>query len=194
MKYSLIIQHLKGCGYSVSTAKVLDQETIEVSVSIDKFEVTLIHIKVNELTSMPSFLLKTPQKFPKLAHTLWSKDKNLATICVNVPDSVSINFEVPELVFEDSLKKHIELLTKCLSNSKWNKEELLREFLTSWNNINDVKYHHLICIPKSKDFQKMSIHSAKGKYGLAANPLAYPESLDTDKLTFFFTKSDKWEE
>ena len=131
MNYHSIIQHLQSCGYSVSAAELLTLDTIEVDVTIGGYNVELIHIKVKELTSMPAFFLKNPQQFPRLAHTTSYKDFNLASLCVNVTDSVSINYEVPEIAFEDSLNRHIELLTKCLTDTTWNKDELLREFLAS---------------------------------------------------------------
>ena len=70
MNYQSIIQHLQSCGYSVSTANLAILDTIEVSLKIGSYEVTLIHIKVDELASMPAFFLKDPKKFPRLAHTL----------------------------------------------------------------------------------------------------------------------------
>lgn len=88
MNYQFIIQHLQNCGYSVSAAELLTLDTIEVNVSIGGYNVELIHIKVKELTSMPAFCLKNPQQFPRLAHTTSYKDFNLASLCVNVTDSV----------------------------------------------------------------------------------------------------------
>lgn len=100
MNYQFIIQHLQSCGYSVSTVELLTLDTIEVNVTIGCYDVKLIHIKVKELTSMPTFYLKNPQQFPRLAHTTSYKDFNLASLCVNVTDSVSVNYEVPEIAFE----------------------------------------------------------------------------------------------
>jgi hypothetical protein len=73
---------------------------IKVECEISGYEVSLIHIKVDELKEMPSFAQK-PEAFPRLAHTLSFDKWEVASICVNVPDSVSINYEVPELAFED---------------------------------------------------------------------------------------------
>jgi hypothetical protein len=54
---------------------------------------------------------------------------------VNVPDAVSVNFECPELAFEESLKRHVSLLSQALTDSEWNTKELLREFEAGWLNI-----------------------------------------------------------
>lgn len=54
---------------------------------------------------------------------------------MNVPDAVSVNFECPELAFEESLKRHVSLLSQALTDSEWNTKELLREFEAGWLNI-----------------------------------------------------------
>lgn len=186
MNYLSIIQHLQSCGYLVSTAHFITLDTIEVNVTIDCYEVTLIHIKVNELTSMPSFYLKDPQQFPRLAHTRSSEDYNLASLCVNVTDSVSINYEVPEVAFKDSLIRHIKLLTKCLTDPLWNKKELLREFLTSWYSLSNTKFNDVLCLVESLDFCKLKVYAPEGKYGLQSSVLVHPENYDLKTKEPFF--------
>lgn len=186
MNYQFIIQHLQSCGYSVSTVELLTLDTIEVNVTIGCYDVKLIHIKVKELTSMPTFYLKNPQQFPRLAHTTSYKDFNLASLCVNVTDSVSVNYEVPEIAFEDSLKRHIKLLTKCLTNSTWNKDELLREFLASWYSLNDTKFNDILCLVDSPEFCKLRIYAPEGKYGLKSSVLVHPENYDLANQEPFF--------
>lgn len=186
MNYQSIIQHLQSCGYSVSTAELPTLDTIEVNVTIGCYDVKLIHIKVKELTSMPAFYLKNPHQFPRLAHTTSYKDFNLASLCVNVTDSVSVNYEVPEIAFEDSLKRHIELLTKCLTNSTWNKDELLREFLASWYSLNDTKFNDILCLVDSPEFCKLKVYAPEGKYGLRSSVLVHPEDYDLATKEPFF--------
>lgn len=186
MNYQSIIQHLQSCGYSVSTAELLTLDTIEVDVTIGEYTVEFIHIKVKELTSMPAFYLKDPQQFPRLAHTLSFNDYNLASICVNVTDSVSVNYEVPTLAFEDSLKKHIELLTKCLTDPVENKKELLREFLASWYSLNNTKFNDVLCLVDSPEFCKLKVYAPEGKYGLKSSVLVHPENYDLATKEPFF--------
>ena len=186
MNYQLIIQHLQSCGYSVSAANVLARDTIEVNVTIGSYTITLIHFEVDEITSMPSFYLKDPQQFPRLAHTLSFNDYNLASICVNVTDSVSVNYEVPTLAFEDSLKKHIELLTKCLTDPVENKKELLREFLASWYSLNNTKFNDVLCLVDSPEFCKLKVYVPEGKCGLKSSVLVHPENYDLATKEPFF--------
>ncbi len=186
MNYSLIIQHLQSRGYYVSTAKLQDLDILEVNFLIGKDQITLIHFKVNELKEMPSFYLKDPQKFPRLAHSTSFEDYNLANLCINVSDAVSVNYEVPEKAFEDSLERHIKLLTKCLTDLNWNKEELLREFLASWYSLNNTKFNDIICVVDSSKFCKLRVYAPEGKYGLQSSILVHPEDYDLKTKEPFF--------
>lgn len=186
MNYQLIFQHLQSCGYSITAANIHDRDAIEVNITIGSYTITLIHFEVDEITSMPVFYLKDPHQFPRLAHTTSYKDYNLASLCVNVTDSVSINYEVPETAFEDSLKRHIELLKKCLTDSNWNKNELLREFLASWYSLNNTKFSDIICIVESPKFCRLKVYAPEGKYGLKSSVLVHPENYDLKTKEPFF--------
>lgn len=107
MNYSSIINHLTDRGYQVSATEFCLFPALSIECSVAGYDITLIHLKDEELTALPSFFLKSPDKYGRIAHTLANKTLNVASICVNVPDSVSINFEVPERAFEESLKRHI---------------------------------------------------------------------------------------
>lgn len=128
MNYSEIQTHLTECGYKVSVFPYgsAGNDSFTVELEINNYLVTLIHIAVPELTQMPRFLLGDPSALPRLAHTTIHAEKRYASICVNVPDAVSVNYERPELAFEESLTRHIALLTNALSDSEWNNSELLR--------------------------------------------------------------------
>lgn len=186
MNYQIIIQHLQSCGYSISAAKVVARDAIEVNVSIGSYAITLVHLEVDEITSMPAFYLKDPQQFPRLAHTTSYKDFNLASLCVNVTDSVSINYEVAKIAFEDSLRRHIELLKKCLTDSTWNKDELLREFLASWYSLTDTKFNDIICVVESSEFCKLKVYAPEGNYGLKSCVLVHPENYNLKTKEPFF--------
>ncbi|MDO7355968.1 ThiF family adenylyltransferase [Acinetobacter baumannii] len=180
MNYSSIIDHLKSCGYQVSVTEFCLIPMISVECSIAGHDITLLHLKIEELTGMPSFFLKHPNKYGRIAHTLEDKTFNVASICVNVPDSVSINFEVPELVFEESLKRHISLLENCLSDPKWNEDELLREFLAGWNHIQDQKYEDFLCLSDKGEFELLNILPPQKdiKYGLNSCHFGIPQEFE----------------
>ncbi|ENX46874.1 ThiF family adenylyltransferase [Acinetobacter pittii] len=179
MNYSSIINHLTDRGYQVSATEFCLFPALSIECSVAGYDITLIHLKDEELTALPSFFLKSPDKYGRIAHTLANKTLNVASICVNVPDSVSINFEVPERAFEESLKRHISLLERCLSDSKWNEEELLREFLAGWNHIQDQKYEDFLCLSDKGEFELFNILPPKKgvKYGLNACHFGIPQEF-----------------
>lgn len=181
MNYQPIIQYLTTFGYNVSEIEFCLSPAIKVECEISGYEVSLIHIHVDELKQMPSFFLQKPECFPRLAHTLSFDEWSVASICVNVPDSVSINYEVPELVFYESLKRHITLLNKCLSDPEWNEKELLREFLAGWNQIRDQDYANFLCLSDAGIFELIDVFSPKkrnDKYGLESYHFGIPKNYN----------------
>ena len=181
MNYQPIIQHLTTCGYAVSAIEFCLLPAIKVECEISGYEVSLIHIKVDELKEMPSFVLQKPEAFPRLAHTLSLDKWGVASICVNVPDSVSINYEVPELAFEESLKRHITLLNQCLSDQEWNKKELLREFLAGWYQIREQEYADFLCLSDAGHFELIDVFppkKKKNKYGLDSYHFGVPKDYN----------------
>ncbi|WP_318351666.1 hypothetical protein [Klebsiella pneumoniae] len=141
MNYSVIMAHLNECGYKVSAIPSTTAEVgfLTVELEINGMPVTLWHIAVTELSKMPSFPAE-PSTLPRLAHTAFYPRSKFASICVNVPDAVSVNFECPELAFEESLKRHVSLLSQALTDSEWNTKELLREFEAGWLNIVELTF------------------------------------------------------
>lgn len=106
---------------------------LSVCFEIDKQTVTLLHRCTDELKHLPHFFLKDYSSFGVLAHVLPVEHyEELGNICVNHTDSVSVNFERPELAFEESIRRHIDLIGKLLTNPEFNEKELLREFRTNW--------------------------------------------------------------
>ncbi|EGX6618162.1 ThiF family adenylyltransferase [Salmonella enterica subsp. enterica serovar Newport] len=159
MNYSKIQTHLTECGYKVSVFPYGSEgnDSFSVELEINNFLVTLLHIAVPELTQMPRFLLGDPSALPRLAHTTIHPDKRYASICVNVPDAVSVNYERPELAFEESLARHIALLTNALSDSEWNNSELLREFEAGWLSIISPNTTPFLCLSDSKKIEELCV-------------------------------------
>ena len=178
MNYSAILIHLNKCGYKVSA---IPSETAEVGfltveLEINGIQVTLLHAAVPELLKLPSFLLVNPSTLPRLAHTMFYPDSQFASICVNVPDAVSVNFECPELAFEESLKRQISLLSRALTDSEWNTQELLREFEAGWLNIVEPDTSPFLCLTESATPEELCVLKPRKDYiGLAKYYLGYVE-------------------
>ncbi|MGA7507018.1 MAG: ThiF family adenylyltransferase [Erwinia billingiae] len=178
MNYSVILNHLNECGYKVSAIPSKTEEIgcFTVELEIIGLPVTLWHFTVAELSKMPSFFLADPSALPRLAHTAFNPGSLIASICVNVPDAVSVNFERPELAFEESLKRHVALLTQALSDSEWNTQELLREFEAGWLSIVEQDTTPFLCLTESETAEELCVlKPRKGHLGLGQYFLGYSE-------------------
>ncbi|MBD5704672.1 ThiF family adenylyltransferase, partial [Citrobacter freundii] len=178
MNYSVILTHLNECGYKVSAipSKTAEIGYLTVELEINGLPVTLWHVTVAELAKMPSFLLADPSAFPRLAHTAFYPENRFASICVNVPDAVSVNFERPELAFEESLKRHVALLSQALTDSEWNTQELLREFEAGWLGIVEQGSTPFLCLTESETPEELCVLKPReGHLDLGQYYLGYAE-------------------
>ncbi|MYC70000.1 MAG: ThiF family adenylyltransferase [Gemmatimonadetes bacterium] len=125
-----ICNHLINAGYKASLTA--DQTLLMVESSAGGQSVTLVHQFPDELLGPPKFCLVDAAKFGKLAHIIVGQNKDLGLVCVAEEDSISVNVDVPELVYEDWLDRHIRQLSRLFEEPDWNRQELLREFQTNW--------------------------------------------------------------
>lgn len=133
LNYESVFKYFLDSELDVNPTSFLGSDGLSVSFEVRGEIVTLVHKCVEELTQLPSFLLDEYQRFGRLAHVLPIPNiDNFGSICINHQDSVSINFERPELAFEESMKRHIALLKSLIEDPKFNDDELLREFDTNW--------------------------------------------------------------
>lgn len=158
MNYSEIVDHLRGAGYESSLQTTGSTEYLEVSCELGKKPLRLLHFCVNELTSLPGFLIGDLSSFGNLAHVLPLGSGDLGSICVGDQDSVSVNYERPELAFEESIKRHIDLLTKAISDAEWNEQELLREFYSNWLAICGHEATEFLCAA-SEAYEEIQVFS-----------------------------------
>jgi len=133
LNYESIFSYFLDCDFDVEPTILFDNDALSVSFEVGSEIVTIVHVCVQEITKLPHFYLINSQKYVRLAHVLpIPNEENIGSICVNEQDSISVNFERPELVFEESIKRHIALLTYLISDSDFNDSELLREFNANW--------------------------------------------------------------
>ncbi|HAV1574339.1 MULTISPECIES: ThiF family adenylyltransferase [Vibrio] len=158
-----VIEHLRSLGYNVSLTA--EKHSIVVSCTIAGKNFSLAH-RVSEGSSHPLslpifFILNASQHMP-LAHVILLENdfgleggSELGFICVGDHESLSINFDRPELVFEASLERHISMLTKAICYPAWNREELLREFKANWSNVALNKQYDLVLPPNLQCSQSL---------------------------------------
>lgn len=131
--YELILKYFLDSDYEVEPCEYQGSDTITVTVDVDGKLVTLVHFCVDEFKELPLFFIRNPDSLGTLAHVQISPESTeLGFICVNHLDSVSVNYERPELAFEESLRRHEKLLLSLIKDAEFNKSELLREFNTNW--------------------------------------------------------------
>lgn len=166
-----VVAHLQQLGYDVS---IDDKgQVMAVSFQVSGTTIDLVHYisdNSHNPISLPVFFLLNAAAYMPLAHVAFDEPNNAGTICVGDHESLSINFDRPELVFEDSLTRHIELLTKAITQPDWNKEELLREFKANWDIVAADHNYDLVLPPNLQCDQRYTFTvkaPAQGqKYGL----------------------------
>lgn len=158
MNYSEVVNYLQSNGYEVSDVKINNYSALRIPLTIAGQEFVLIHFQVQELEMLPAFFLEDPLKYGRLAHLMVDDAApSFGYICVNVADSVSVNFECPELAFIESLKRNEALLYRCVTDPEWNHSELLREFQAGWARITDDSNKRLLCFSNEGSLEILRI-------------------------------------
>lgn len=159
MNYEKIILFLKEHGHDVSMIPYNEKDAIRVNIKIDFLHVSLIHPCQTSLEAMPAFFLEDATSYPRLAHSYVIESCDLGVLCINVPDSVSINYECPDLVFLESLERHVKLLERMLKDPEWNEKEILREFKSGWMHLIKADEKKFICLSEQSSDDEIEIYS-----------------------------------
>lgn len=183
------IQHfLSEHKYDCELLDINGEPTVVVTHEIAGNRVQLALKPKEKYLTLPVFLLLKPNQYGKLAHvTVPSGEQPLyGIVCVNAPESLSINFDCPLLVVKDSLERHIALLELALSDPDWNRRELLREFYSNWSFLclNPNKRPLLINFSEPK-LQRVDVYepSIGAEYGLRSYFVAHPSDAKISKLS-----------
>lgn len=112
---SEIKQHLIKQGFNCTTIEAGAGERIVVETTILNHSIQLMMVEDPPYYSLPGFFLINPDFLGRLAHVSVHEYAGIqiGAVCVNAPESLSVNFEQPLLVVEESLRRHISLLEKC---------------------------------------------------------------------------------
>ena len=175
----LVQKHLCNKGFECVLDVVLGAERLNIKIEIEGQELILVLIENKPFTAMPKFVLLKPESYSKLAHVMFVEFDGtiVGAICVNDRDSVSINFARPELAVEESLKRHIILLKKAITDHEWNQRELLREFYSNWLQICDLDHERPLLVACSDPvLQSLAVYSPQpdAKSGLNCHYLVEP--------------------
>lgn len=182
-----VYQFIKEKGFHCVLDEFRGNPTVTVSLEISGHVVKLLLIMEDPFLSLPKFLLLEPSKFGKLAHVsiINLQGRECGVICVNAPDSVSVNFDQPLLLIKDSLERHITLLKSAITNPDWNKRELLREFYSNWLCLCDQNQKPLLINFSQPILQRVDVYEPldKAKYGLHSYYVAHPSDSEISGLS-----------
>ena len=123
MNHADIVSHLVDHGYTANLSE--DGSEISVDFLVGECQGTLIHQFPERIVRLPAFELVDASTFGKLAHVVVQNNWNgRGTVCVQDPDSVSVNYEVPKLAYEESIRRHLALIQRLIKEPDWNQQEL----------------------------------------------------------------------
>jgi hypothetical protein len=185
MNYQEITQYLQNNGYAAFHEKWNDtHHCLRVRISINGDSYTLLHFCLQELSALPTFYLEKLESKLQLAHVMPSKGSDLSLICVTTSDAVSVNFDVPKLAFEASLLRHIELLTKAITDLAWNALELTREFQANWSFLCDSKINEFICAAPTSACALLQVIKPADRrdFGIDGSYIGYPSDSGLQDL------------
>lgn len=181
-----LVQHLCSKGFNCQKSPIDELKIISVKLEIADNQIELIHFISEEITGLPTFLLSSPNDHGQLAHVsiFVYKGVNLGSICVNDRDSVSVNFSMPLLAIEESLNRHIAILTKAITDSDWNRNELLREFSSNWLGVCDFKSKKILLTSTSGKLEEVDVLRPlpNSKYGVNSYHLVQTQDSDLSAI------------
>ena len=124
-----IVAHLRAKGFEACFEG--DGQSLTVTFKAGEHQLKLWHQFPDAIRQLPKFYLLAAETYGTLAHVTLITSGH-GSVCVQDRESISVNFEVPALAYEESLKRHINLIEKLILNPEWNRLELLREFYSNW--------------------------------------------------------------
>lgn len=195
MNREVIVDHLRKCGFDAQ----LDTDGSELTVrtKIIERDVVLKHSFPNELLYMPKFSLVGASDFGSLAHVLPMEGCDEGEVCVHHTESVSVNFEVPALAYEGSLKRHLARLERAIFDPEWNRAELLREFQTLWNmfchQTGSNRRLYLACESASIPSLQVKMHIQDQSSGVASHFIGISHHVAADEKHRELRRSLRWD-
>ena len=129
MTHDRIRSCLAEAGYDAELAP--DGSTLTLGFEVGEQRISLVHDFPNELLRVPKFHLADGYA-DKLAHVGVSRSGGPGEVCIADEGSTAVNTDRPELVYLETVQKHVELLTRLIEDPEYNRAEQLREFEAHW--------------------------------------------------------------
>ncbi|MBA6256449.1 MULTISPECIES: ThiF family adenylyltransferase [unclassified Colwellia] len=177
-----LVEHLCSRDFNCQKSPINLFKIISVKLTISGKPIELIHLLTDEITGLPVFSLFSPNDSGQLAHVsiFDFNGLDLGSICVNDRDSVSVNFSMPLLAIEESLRRHIDILTKGITDPEWNRHELLREFSSNWLGVCDLKNKRMLLTSASGKLEEIDVLRPLPNNNHGVNSYHLAQSQDSD--------------
>lgn len=130
----------------------------------------------------PSFYLRNRSTFGLLAHVGWPCSKqDTGLICSGANDVLSINYHVPEKLYEEALTKATQTIAPVIKDASLNNQHCLEEFYGHWKWAAGRQINNLLVIaPEGTGIFDLQIKEPvkKGR-GLSSKAMASPSNYDS---------------
>lgn len=181
-----LVLYLCSKGFNCEKSFIGDSIFISIKLRISGTTVELIHLLTDEITGLPIFILSSPNDYGQLAHVSIDSDHpvEIGSICVNDRDSVSVNFAMPLFAIEESLNRHIGILTKAITDPEWNRQELLREFSSNWLGVCNFEGKKILLTSASGKLEEVDVLRSlpNSNYGVNSYHLAQTQDSDLSAI------------
>ena len=102
-----------------------------LTFDVGERRISLVHDFPDDLLRIPVFWLAGGYD-GKLGHVGVEGDGGLREVCISDPGSTAVNTDRPELVYRETVRQHVETLTRLIQDPEYNRVEQLREFDAHW--------------------------------------------------------------
>lgn len=130
---------------------------------------------------MPSFYLRNRSAFGLLAHAGWPRSElDTGLICSGANDVLSLNYHVPEKLYEEALTKAMQTIGPVIKDASLNNQHCLEEFYGHWKWAAGHPCDNLLVIaPEGTGIFDLHImRSVKKGRGLSSKAMASPSNYD----------------
>lgn len=191
-----IVDYLDSCGFDVTIDGANKRLTVVFDVAGVNAKLFHLFPDDDRLEALPVFFFENPLQFGHLAHIVSNESRTFGSVCIGDTATISINYEVPTLVYKYSLNRHIELIRRAATDPRWNSKELVREFTPNWALIcdsNTVPLMYCATTLECKGSIQTKESVPKAKYGLKSQLLTLGSSLIKDPCFKTLRESANWE-
>lgn len=170
---------------------------LEVVLEVGGGRLKLVHEFPDVLLRIPKFDLESGHGLGKLGHVLSDGHGDGGEVCVGDVASTSVNVDVPERVYRDTVDEHLRLLRRLVENPAYNQAEQLREFEAHWRILCRTEHgglNELFVAWAGKEPEGLQVRPPDTGTGvdLRTRPIALADSLVGDRRLAPLCRSAGW--